>query len=123
MIEWLKEQFIEMNHLNEPTYSLLKIKSVFEVVELIEENAWLVLKWDEEKLWLHFAVLEFHSQIYGEENIELTQCFHGEGPSGALRECRHTYWGEKDNGGYIFYPKKRTIIAALDELSKYFDLD
>ncbi len=49
--------------------------------------------------------------------------FHGVGPSGALRELRHTFWGEGDNGGYIFYPNAKLIADAFVKLSKWFDCD
>lgn len=49
--------------------------------------------------------------------------FHGSGPSGSLRELRHTYWGEPDNSGYIFYPNGKLIAAAFEALKEWFDCD
>lgn len=44
--------------------------------------------------------------------------FCGEGPSGNLRELRHTYWG-KD--GYIFYVNAELITSAFAALREWFD--
>lgn len=47
---------------------------------------------------------------------------HGRGFGGALRELRHTYWGEGDNSGYIFYPPGKLISQAMAALEEWFDL-
>lgn len=49
--------------------------------------------------------------------------FHGNGPSGALRELRHTYWGDPNNAGYIFYPHGKLIADAFAKLDRWFDCD
>ena len=53
--------------------------------------------------------------------------FHGNGfgdlAGGGLRELRHTYWGEADNSGYIFYPNAKLICDAFKHLNRWFDLD
>lgn len=99
------------------TYSLGKIKAQFDVRELTRDG-WLALHWDEERIWLKFAVLEFHTSDVNNENILVSCLFHGEGPTGSLRECRHTWWGED---GYLFYPDGAIISAALKALSEHFD--
>lgn len=48
--------------------------------------------------------------------------FHGSGPSGSLRELRHTYWGELANGGYIFDPPVKLIADAFQILGRWFDV-
>lgn len=108
------------NHLDECTFSVDTLKKEFEVIEMEPENSWLVLFWDNEKLWLKFAVLDFCSSDGDSSNVQATILFYGDGPSGNLRECRHTYWGEN---GYVFYPNRKTINLALEHLSKHFDLD
>lgn len=45
--------------------------------------------------------------------------FSGEGPSGALRELRHTDWG---SDGYLADPPADVIGAAFRELRRWFDL-
>ena len=38
------------------------------------------------------------------------------------KECRHTFWGDGDNG-YINYPKIKTINEVLSHLENYFNLN
>lgn len=103
-IDWL-ESFL--NDKDEIVYSLDKIPVAYEIREIT--NGWVVLNWHDET-WLKFAVLESDG----------SSVFHGEGPSGSLRECRHTYWGYD---GYIFYPNARLITDAFRVLSEFYDLD
>ena len=44
--------------------------------------------------------------------------FHGEGFAGALRECRHTWWGDE---GYVFYPSPELLASAFAALTEWFD--
>lgn len=46
--------------------------------------------------------------------------FHGEGPSGNLRELRHTHWGHADDG-YLHEPNGALIAAAFEALKRWFD--
>lgn len=46
--------------------------------------------------------------------------FHGEGPSGTLRELRHTHWGHADDG-YLHEPNGALIAAAFEALKRWFD--
>lgn len=86
-------------------------------------NAWLLVKTD--GIHVKFGVFTFHDgpatvggRVVDPERHLLL--FHGEGPSGALRECRHTWWGEN---GYVHYPHFATIEAAFRELRRWFDGD
>lgn len=77
--------------------------------------------------WLSFVVLEFFSgpaTMDGVvvEGIRYQRVFHGSGSAG-LRELRHTYWGNGDGGGYIFYPSGKLITDAFKHLLKWFDCD
>jgi hypothetical protein len=47
--------------------------------------------------------------------------FDGTGTGEPLREMRHSYWGEADNSGYVFYPGRVVISKALIALGKWFD--
>jgi len=100
---------------NEDYYSLNKIKQTsFKIIEL--KGGYLVL--DIKEITVEFALLSvIGSELNdsGEEFLELI--FHGDGTSG-LRECRHTYWGEK---GYLFYMPINLIKQAMDKLNEYFD--
>lgn len=117
-VDWLPSQPDIING-DTAAYSLDEIRKGFEVRQICEDG-YLILSWDEERLWLKFAVMEF---FYGEgakDKLFLQCIFHGDGPTGNLREFRHTYWGDN---GYIFYAKKEVIIAGLNALSEFFDLD
>lgn len=98
-------------------YSLDDARSRYEVRDL-PGKGYLVLNWDAERFWLKFAVLSFLSSSGDDTEVEMDLQFHGEGPTGNLRECRHTYWGD---GGYIFYPSGKVISAGLEALSEFFD--
>lgn len=114
-IDWL-EHVLEEN--NEVVYPLDRIDIRYERKQ-ITPSSWLILNWDADGLWLNFAVLEFHSSDGDDANIMLSCVFHGSGPVGNLRECRHTYWGKE---GYLFYPNAKVITAGLQALSEFFDL-
>lgn len=91
-----------------------------EVIKLdCNRDGYLAMKRSE--YWMDFAILSFSCSEVDGSNTMLHSIFHGSGTGGtadALRECRHTYWGE---GGYIFYVDGELITAAFKELSKYFD--
>lgn len=93
----------------------------------LNRNAWLLVKISNET-HVEFAVFVFNdgpTTVNGEivDPERHILLFHGSGPSGSLRECRHTYWGEVDNAGYIHYPNFATIESALRELRRWFDGD
>jgi hypothetical protein len=82
----------------------------------------------EEGIDVEFAVFELErgpatdarsGQIV--EPARYSSLFSGCGPSGALRELRHTYWGESDNSGYIHMPNAKLIAAAFAALKRWFD--
>lgn len=115
MIQWLKDckgdDFSEESEF----YSLDKMRGSFKVVPL-RGSGWLIV--DDKAMWIKFAVMEFERSETDDSNVQLDCIFHGEGPVGNLRECRHTYWGEN---GYLFYPDGRIIADAFKSLSQYFD--
>lgn len=119
-IEWLDSE-VDPQHDDEKVYPLDKAKAKYEVREICKDG-WLVLNWDEQKLWLKFAVLGWCTSDSDGSNVLAEQVFYGEGPSGNLRECRHTWWGE-NGGGYLFYPKAKVIKAGLDALAEFYDLE
>lgn len=119
MIDWLDNHKDDFGNGDVTVYPLDKARARYEVRDLGHEGH-LVLKWDEQKLWLHFAVMTFYCSDGDGKNVMLVPAFYGEGPSANLRECRHTYWGE-DGNGYLFYPDGRVIAAAFKALSEFFD--
>lgn len=84
-------------------------------------DGWLLVNESDSRV--DFAVFRFSSSAVDGSGARHTLVMHGVGYSGSLRECRHTYWGEGDNGGYIFYPHFSQITAALDFLRRWFDGD
>jgi hypothetical protein len=80
-------------------------------------DAWLLVR-DVDGLTKHFAVFEFLAK--SDDTTEHIMIFHGTGPSGGLRECRHIYWGE---GGYTFCLRFALVEAAFRELRRWYDGD
>lgn len=115
-IDWIPSSKEESINGDTDVYSFDYIKDNFKYKELIR-NGLLVLK-QKEDYWLDFAVLEFHCSNSDDTSKMYSMIFYGSGTLGALRECRHTYWGEE---GYLFYPDGKLITAAFLELSEYFD--
>ena len=70
--------------------------------------------------WLKWCFLEWHTGSMGGKENWYKPFLYGEGPSGNLRECRHSYIGEE---GYVFYLNKVNMIDALNWLAKYYDMD
>lgn len=87
-------------------------------------DAWLLVH-VEDGVVVTFAVFEFCMGSATRNGVEVepmkhTILFHGSGPSGSLRECRHIWWGEN---GYTYYADFALIEAALRELRRWFDGD
>lgn len=119
VIDWLDSVENRINADDQPLYPLDLAKAKYDVRELIPDTGWLVIFHDTSGgSWLRFAVLRFAVSEVGGRDIQTAIVFHGEGPSGSLRECRHTYWGED---GYLFYPDGPVIVAALKALSEFYD--
>lgn len=113
-IDWMTPHKCEVNDIDEPVYSLKEARQGNEVKEL--DGGWFVYN-IRDNLHVQFAV--FHLS-YGDDKDTMMSCvFHGTGPSGSLRECRHTWWG--DDEGYVFYPPGRLITQAFQCLSEFFD--
>jgi hypothetical protein len=90
-------------------------------VERLTDDCWLALKFYDDRAWLEFAAFYFTASDFDGSNI-LVECFlKGDGPSDILRECRHTWWG--DENGYMFYVNKKNIVAVLNRLSDFFDMN
>lgn len=118
-IEWLDSATEDLGGAPIVVYSLDKALSRYEVRRIGE--GYLVLNRDADGLWVKFAVLQFCCSDCHGGNVRLTCVFHGEGPSGNLRECRHTWWGDDGDEGYLFYPNGPIITKAFKELAEFFD--
>lgn len=78
------------------------------------------------EVFVSFVVVEWVSgpsdDPHGRRTMEALYqpLFHGEGPSGNLRELRHTHWGHADDG-YLHEPNGALIAAAFEALKRWFD--
>lgn len=121
-MKWDKYSFGQDN-CNDLLYKLDTLKENFQYEELIPESLWVMHNNNPDKdgyCSLDFAFFDFNSSDGDGSNVELNMIMYGWGPTGTLKECRHTYWG-KD--GYIFYPNKKKIEIILNWLSVYFDME
>lgn len=100
-----------------PCYAEADVKSkATETFDLHHDGLLAVLV---DGVHVSFVVFEFHSSDADGKNKRLARVFHGSGPSGSLRELRHTHWGDD---GYVFYPSAKTIAEAFAHLAKWFDV-
>lgn len=126
----------ELDHNDDPVYAAADIRRVAsEVVELGDTRqlkpgdaamGLLAVCWelDKEPGWVEVALFQWQMGPGSDGSDAMySRVMHGGGPSHVLRELRHTYWGEPDNAGYIFYPHADLIIGALTALKRWFDLD
>jgi hypothetical protein len=113
----------EKDHNDDPIYSGKHIRELATVVVNLEGQGLLAVL--EDGIHISFAVFRWEQgSASGDPPDEWYQrVFHGSGPSGSLRELRHTYWGETDNSGYIFYAPGKLIADAFKQLERWFDVD
>lgn len=82
------------------------------------------------EVWVSFIVVEWvagpvdaanlTSRLERQMEALYQPLFRGEGPSGTLRELRHTHWGHADDG-YLHEPNGALIAAAFEALKRWFD--
>jgi hypothetical protein len=63
-------------------------------------------------IFLTFCFLQENSCDIQGKNKKGTILLHGEALVGNLKELRHTWWGE-DQDGYLYYPNIKYIKAAM----------
>jgi hypothetical protein len=118
-MEWLDSIVDDLCGNQTRVYPLDLARQKYDVRPL-GKNGWLVLKHPaDDSIWLEFAVLQTMYECEGKIFMEMI--FHGGGPLGALRECRHTHWGHEEDDGYIYYPDAEIITLAFSELRDFFD--
>lgn len=129
MTELLQLLTPRMDHKDDPAYAEADIrKHATKVVELIPGSTGRgapggLLAVHVEDTCVSFVVFYFMTSDIDGGNAEYGRVFHGYGFSGALRELRHSYWGEPENQGYIFYPSARLIAEAFEALNEWFDCE
>jgi hypothetical protein len=104
---------------DDKVFPLSKCPEGFVIEALIKDKLWVCHNFKFSGGFMDFAFFDYSYLCDDSNETYTTLMMHGSGPSNNLRECRHTFWGED---GYIFYPQKSHIIAALDWLEKYYDL-
>jgi hypothetical protein len=113
-----------IDHRGEPAYRDAEIRAAAtHVIQLCDRDLLAVLEQhvQENHFAVSFVVFEFMMSNTDGTDVVYGRVFHGNGYSGTLRELRHSFWGEADNDGYIFYPSASLIGAAFKELERWFD--
>lgn len=102
-----------------------ELRSFFDVV-VVKDNGCFCIKnhKDKDSIWKYFAILSFASSNTDGTDAEYDCFWFGEGPSGTLRECRHSYFGNSPSeiDGYVFYLNRAVMNDAFDFLSEYYDM-
>lgn len=118
-----------IDHKNDPVYAEPEIRKVATRVVDLPGGLLAVCEPDDpDDTWTEVALFSFSMGPATENGVEVEPAmfehvFHGGGPAKVLRELRHTYWGEPNNNGYIFYPHGKLIAAAFEALKEWFDCD
>lgn len=69
--------------------------------------------------WVDWILLRWRSHMDDADVFGVVA--HGCGFAGSLRECRHTYFGEPGDDGYVFYVEPWMLTWAFEKLAEYFD--
>lgn len=109
------DRFIQKDHNNEDEYLFDALKDKFNHV-VFGGNLFI---YHIEDIWMNFAFFELNgSQI--EDGVEINSTgrlfWYGDGPTGNLRELRHSYFPE-----YVFYASPVFIKDCCDIILEYFD--
>ena len=116
----------ELDHNGDPVYADADIrKKATEVIPFCDGRSLLAVRTGKEPFpsLTEFIVFDFMMSSIDGTDTKWQRVFHGYGYTDGLRELRHSYWGELDNGGYIFYPSASTICGAFELLKRWFDCD
>ena len=128
MIDFLRTHPNPVTNDHDPVYIEREIRSVAHVVEKLEGNGLLAVRYSANGVGIDFAVFDLAcgpstgpSGAVVDPETYYEHVFHGSGTGDPLREMRHTYWGEANNSGYIFYPDGKLIADAFKKLARWFD--
>lgn len=120
---------VHLDHNDEPTYWEPEIRAASTTVVDLPGGLLAVAESpDPDDPWTHVTLFAWFAGPATCNGVEVEpNCYqrimHGDGPSKVLRELRHTFWGESDNSGYIFYPSGKLISAAFEALERWFDCE
>jgi len=111
-------------------YLLTEIKNRADKIYNLDDNNILCLRvelpFDDDKKDLKDASIQWGMFTFGQEEIGKPETavwckiFEGSGPTGSLKEFRHNWFGQ-DEDGYVFYLPIKATIKALEILNEYFD--
>lgn len=109
-------------------YFLKDLKKHATKIFELDSSCWLTLYSNTSLLkdgWVYYSMFEqveadteVVAGVLVEKDIKVEELFHGDGPTGSLKELRHTYFA---NEGYIFYLPMEATIKALTILQEYFN--
>lgn len=103
------------------TYSLNEIRQLYTKVHEVEKgNAWLAIHENANGISIEFALFTFVTD--NDKGFFVERVLYGSGAASALRELRHTYWGQPDTPGYWYYPDLKAVSMCVPILEEYFDL-
>jgi hypothetical protein len=105
----------------DPTWRLDQLKAAFDETHELIPNALWAFKRERDSIVAVTFVTFLMSNMDGSE-LEVMHMLSTWGPSGGLREARHSYWGP-DGNGYVFYMNFEHVRAALSYLERFFDGD
>lgn len=106
----------------EPHWRLSELLLLPNVVShcLKDTGVWLLIKQEPGEIQVHFAAVEWAGSDAHGDVVKSLWC--GEGPSGNLRELRHSRFGPEFDG-YMFYADLQHIILVAEKLKTWFDGD
>lgn len=108
-------EYLETNHLDDDIYKLLP----FGGEEFTLSGKGVLRVYYDEFDWVSWALLQgYHYEDESDIFDSFTLYASGEGVGGALREPRHSYFG---NNGYLFYADVSLLKFCFQKLEKYFD--
>lgn len=115
-MNWIKLAKPSTLNPEKQAYYLSDLMKVGQLQQL-GEHLWAIVVSSPED-WKEWAIFEW--QCSDENLVETTMLVSGCGPTGYLKECRHTYWGEN---GYIFYPNAEHLKLALNWLETMYEME
>lgn len=122
LIEMLTSEPSVIRH-HDPVFDLAAIVRTAKTTRDLPNSGLLAVNIEDE---LHVSFVVFREAMGPStkdgvvvDGAKMEVLFHGSGPSGSLRELRHTNWGED---GYIFDPDMSIIGAAFTALGEWFDV-
>lgn len=110
-----------------PIWRLETIRDGFDEVRELRHSGGMATLWaavrrgNDESSFVKVSFFEFESCLAGDgSEMKVVHLLTTEGPSEALREARHSWWGDEGNG-YCYYMDFANVRAALLVLEEFFD--